>query len=371
MVLAACLLLVIGALGAFDIAYFHWYRCRLGERPESRTEVVLHVCRGFVYAGQFVVVSGLELGGGWFAALVALYAADVAIALADVAVEPASRAGQGGLPRGEYVMHIVLSIAVGIYLHAVARATWGWWGRPTAVAFVPVALPGALRALLWVMAAGSALVASLEALGLWLRVDAARAALEWARSVGRRITAPAPLHVSVRLATSVDALWKLTQDHVLHPVWDHRFSRIVMLDQRIERGTRMRYERRLFGMTISGHGRYKHHLPMKQSTFEFWSDDPRSLIRRGVGLWRYKPQVDGTVELATSYTYDVRWGIVGRVVDALVLRPFMQRETERSFRRLAVWFFPEGASAVAGAAGRKPSRLSSLSPRDRDGTRSV
>src|SRR5262249_35004915 len=32
---ACVLLLVVGLLGAFDIAYFHWYRCGLASRPES------------------------------------------------------------------------------------------------------------------------------------------------------------------------------------------------------------------------------------------------------------------------------------------------------------------------------------------------
>jgi len=34
----------------------------------------------------------------------------------------------------------------------------------------------------------------------------------------------------------------------------------------------MRYERDLLGMTIRGFGRYKLHKPMRQSTFEFWSE---------------------------------------------------------------------------------------------------
>jgi hypothetical protein len=125
----------------------------------------------------------------------------------------------------------------------------------------------------------------------------------------------------------------------------------------IRTGTSMLYERTVLGLTIRGHGRYKLHRPCRQSTFEFWSDDARSLIRRGVGLWLYKVIDDGVVELSTSYTYDVRWGLLGRLIDRLIFRPFFQRETERSFRRLAERYFPEGASRVAGARGRKPERL--------------
>ena len=77
-----------------------------------------------------------------------------------------------------------------------------------------------------------------------------------------------------------------------------------MLADLITTGTEMRYEKWIFGMVIRGFGRYKLHRPMRQSTFEFWSEDPRSPIRR-VGLWRYT-EVAGGVEFRTSYTYEVR-----------------------------------------------------------------
>lgn len=339
------LLAVIGLLGAFDIAYFHWYRCRLSERAESRVEAWIHVARGFLYAAQFVVVPGVRLQGAWYAALVVLFAADVGVAIADVAVEPASRRSQGGLPRGEYIMHIVLSVLVGVYLHAIAIDSIAWVYAPTAIAWSPAAIPGWLRLALAGMAAGSALIACVEAAAL----------------VEQRLPRPGPLHVAVRLRASVEALWRVTQDHHLHPGWDRRFSRIEMLGDEIAAGTEMRYERSVLGLTFRGFGRYKLHRPLRQSTFEFWSDDPRSLIRRGVGLWLYRPLAGGLVEFRTSYTYDVRWGALGRWIDRLVFRPFFQRETERSFRRLARLHFPAGASPVLGAAGRKPARFAAPS----------
>jgi hypothetical protein len=340
MLTASVILLVMSLLGAFDIAYFHTYRCRLARRPESRTEAWLHVVRGFIYALQMALVPSVRFAGAWYAAFVALFVADVAVALADVAVEPASRRSQGGLPGGEYFMHIVLSILAGAYLHSVLTTSMPWASLPTGVAFAPAA-PLALRAALGVTAAVCLAVALWEGFVLLARRG----------GEGR----PRPLHVSVRLRTTVERLWDITQDHVLHPTWDHRFSRIEMLGSRVETGTEMRYERTVLGLTFRGFGRYKLHRPLSQSTFEFWSDDPRSLIRRGVGLWLYRPLGDGTVLFSTSYTYDVRWGTFGRLVDRLVFRPLFQRETERSFRRLAETWFGGGASPVYGATGRKPS----------------
>jgi hypothetical protein len=335
MLTASALLLIIGVLGAFDIAYFHTYRCRLSHRPESRTEAWIHVVRGFIYALQMALVPNVRATGAWFAGWVLLFVADVGIAMLDIAVEPASRKSQGGLPPGEYFMHIVLSVLAGAYLHAIAVASAPWASLPTAIELAPSA-PWALRAALGAMAAGCLVVATYEATQLLPR------------------SRPRPVHVAVRLRTSVRRLWDLTQDHVLHPVWDHRFSRIEMLSDHIQTGTEMLYERTVLGATIRGFGRYKLHMPEKQSTFEFWSTDPRSIIRHGVGLWRYTPQGDGTVVFATSYTYDVRWGALGRVIDRFFFRPFFQGETERSFRRLARLWFDEPSPRVYGADGRWP-----------------
>ncbi len=157
---------------------------------------------------------------------------------------------------------------------------------------------------------------------------------------------------------TLERLWDITQDHRIHPQWDHRFDHIEMLAERIERGTEMRYSKTVLGITISGWGRYKHHAPLKQSTFAFGSPDVRSLIREGVGLWRYRVTGPGEVELMTSYTYAVRWGIVGRIFDRIVFRPLFQYETERSFARLAREWFGVKRPHVLGARGRHPERRS-------------
>ncbi len=345
MLTACTLLLAMGLLGAFDIAYFHHHQAKLSARPESRTEGWLHVARGVVYAAQFAIVPNLRFAGLWYAVFGLLFVVDIGVAIADVLVEPASRKSQGGLPPGEYLAHIVLSIMAGAYLRSLVLETAPWASLPSGISFAPAA-PSWLRAVLGLMSAGCLSVAAMEAIALAFPAS----------------SRPRPLHVSVRLRTSVEELWEVTQDHLRHPTWDHRFSRIEMLADEIETGTEMIYERDLVVATIRGGGRYKLHRPLKQSTFEFWSDDVRSLIRRGVGLWLYLPKGDGTVELSTSYTYEVRWGALGRLLDRVAFRPFFQRETERSFARLAKLYFPEGSAPVLGAHGRKPARLSRSKP---------
>jgi hypothetical protein len=333
------LLLLIALLGAFDVFFFHRHRCHLSKRAESRTEAWIHVARGVVYALQLIAVPNLRFEGRAYALFVALFVADVAIAVADILVEPASRRELGGLPAGEYLMHIVLSVLVGAMLHALIVATSGWRTLPTAIRVVPAA-PAALRIALGALAVGCVLESALAALEL---------------KAPRFLFRPRPLHVTIRLRAALADVWRITQNHVLHPTWDYRFSRITMLDDDVRTGTCMLYEKRVVGVTIAGWGRYKLHAPMRQSTFEFGSDDARSLIRRGVGLWRYVPLADGIIEFRTSYDYEVRWGVIGRLIDALLFRPLMQRETERSFDRLARVYFPGAAvSKVAGRSGRRP-----------------
>jgi hypothetical protein len=255
-------------------------------------------------------------------------------------------------------MHLFLSVLVGAFLCAFFQRSWQWHAEPAALLWTH-AVPSPLRVVALAMAAGAAATSLVEALIL----------------IDRR-GPPPPIHVRVRLDAPVERVWNLTQDHRLHPGWDHRFSRIVLLheetgtahrappgtpDPRIRTGTLMRYEKRLAGLTLRGHGRYKLHRPPHQSTFEFWSDDPRSLIRRGAGLWRYTALPDGRTEFATSYTYQVRWGILGRLVDRFMFRPLFQRYTEQSFRRLARRHFGAPQSRVLGRAGRSPRRFESAS----------
>jgi hypothetical protein len=331
------LLLGIGLLGAFDVIYFHRRHSRITERYDARVEAWIHVARGVVYTLQFVLIPNVHFAGAWYAGFGVLFAADVVIAIADVLVEPETRRSVGGLPRGEYLAHIALSVMVGALLYSLALHTHDWLTEPTALTWTST-MPLALRLVLAVLAVGC-IATTLD--------DVARLVTQ---------TPPPPVHVAVRLAAPLSEVWRVTQDHHLHPAWDHRFSHIEMLAERITTGTEMRYEKRLCGMVIRGFGRYKLHKPMRQSTFEFWSDDWRSPIRRGVGLWRYVPCAGG-VEFRTSYSYDVRWGLIGRVLDRLVIRRWFQRETERSFARLRRDHFRDAGSAVAGASGRKPARI--------------
>ena len=167
------LLLLIAHLGAFDVLYFHVYKCRLHLRPECQREVFWHVCRHLIYAVQFVWVANFRFYGWALIFLGALYTADVIVAWADVWEENASRKAQGGLPRGEYFMHVVLSVLVGLYLMATFQAVWGDRSLTTAIHYAPPEVPVVLR--IYMTAMGIAAIGNFfYDLSKWIKFAPAR-----------------------------------------------------------------------------------------------------------------------------------------------------------------------------------------------------
>ena len=139
------LLLVLAHLGVFDVVYFHNYKCKLNSRPECQREVFWHVWRHLIYALQFVWVANFRFHGWALILLAVLYLFDIFIAWSDVLEENKSRAAQGGLPRGEYFMHIILSLLVGFYMMATFQAVWSDRNLATAIVYSPPEVPFILR----------------------------------------------------------------------------------------------------------------------------------------------------------------------------------------------------------------------------------
>jgi hypothetical protein len=144
--------------------------------------------------------------------------------------------------------------------------------------------------------------------------------------------------VEAMIPASVETVWERSQNPVEHVRWDIRFTDIRYRDDKDARGfSLMDYRTRIgFGLTVEGIGRYLQNTPPRHSTFEFESDDWKSLITRGRGIWLYEPAGDGTY-FKTVYDYDVRYGFAGRLVDFLLFRRLMQLGTEWGFETLRLW----------------------------------
>ena len=150
------------------------------------------------------------------------------------------------------------------------------------------------------------------------------------------------IFVENRIRGPMDELWRLTQIPDQHARWDLRFTDIEYLPHPDDsQPQKFLYATRIgFGLAIRGHGETagQHNGPNgeRTSALKFWSADRMSLIREGAGYWRYVPTEDG-LRFLTSYDYNVRWGILGRVFDALIFRPLLGWATAWSFDRLRLW----------------------------------
>jgi DoxX-like family len=149
------------------------------------------------------------------------------------------------------------------------------------------------------------------------------------------------IYVEIVIAGSIDDVWTRTQDPTLHGRWDLRFTSIEYLPRPdLSAPQRFLYATRIgLGLGIEGEGESvgRHDGPggVRTSALEFWSDDRRSLIRRGSGYWKYMP-VAGGVKFLTWYDYTTRFGVLGRVADRVV-RPLLGWATAWSFDRLRLW----------------------------------
>lgn len=152
MLTASWLLFGMGWLGAADIVFFHKRAHRLHAHPPARAELVTHSLRGPTYCALFALVPNFEFHGAWFGVLLGILGIDLAISIADFWLEPGSRRALGGLPRGEYLLHVLLAMLFGALVLATLRDGAGWLGMPTELRWIDTGAPVLLRVALGIMA---------------------------------------------------------------------------------------------------------------------------------------------------------------------------------------------------------------------------
>jgi small multidrug resistance pump len=113
MELPTYLLLVLGCLGAADILLYHSIAHGIRSHPGSAMELVTHSLRGPTYAALFLLIPNFRLEGLMLGAMLALFVVDVGISIWDFSLERQSRQLLGGLPGGEYVLHMLIAMVFG------------------------------------------------------------------------------------------------------------------------------------------------------------------------------------------------------------------------------------------------------------------
>ena len=146
------ILLLLGCLGAADIALFHSVAHGIRSHRDSVRELITHSLRGPTYAALFVLIPNFEAHGLCAWGLVALFALDVGISIWDFSLEQDSRRYLGGLPSGEYVLHMLMAMVFGALV-----TSYLWQAKPCfsgepRLLYAPTGVPAALRFTLLVMA---------------------------------------------------------------------------------------------------------------------------------------------------------------------------------------------------------------------------
>jgi len=154
MTTATYLLLSLGVLGATDILLYHSVSHGIREHEEARHELIVHSLRGPTYGCLFLVVPNLVLSGAWYWALVGLLGLDLVISIWDFSIENQSREFLGGLPTGEYLLHVIMAMVFGALVTCVLAQAPVRGTAPASVAFAADRAPVLVRTVFGFMAAG-------------------------------------------------------------------------------------------------------------------------------------------------------------------------------------------------------------------------
>jgi hypothetical protein len=123
------LLLAQGVMGGVDTLVNHEYIAELPRRPEARTEIGLHVVREAIWAALFAGLAWFAWHGAAAAAIGALLVVEIAITACDEWVENRIRV----LPQNERILHIFLTLNLGVLIAILVPLLLDWGSRPSAL----------------------------------------------------------------------------------------------------------------------------------------------------------------------------------------------------------------------------------------------
>ncbi|CAN0645267.1 TIGR01777 family oxidoreductase [Burkholderia cepacia] len=134
------LLIVQGAMGAFDTLYHHELTQDLPHSPRARLELGIHAVRSVLYGLVFASIANVAFHGAWVAALAAVVVVEVVLTLWDFVVEDQSRK----LPATERVLHTLLAVNGGALFGMIAMQLAVWAHEPTALQVLDLGWRGGL-----------------------------------------------------------------------------------------------------------------------------------------------------------------------------------------------------------------------------------
>jgi hypothetical protein len=113
---AIVLLVLFAILGMYDGFYLHIFKYKLYQHAESKGEHITHTIRALLFPAILYFLYLRNDAFGFYLGLIFL-GIDVAVTIIDAYVEKDSRTFMGGLPRGEYIIHLLVN---GFHFAAIA-----------------------------------------------------------------------------------------------------------------------------------------------------------------------------------------------------------------------------------------------------------
>ncbi len=109
-VISTVLLIAYSLLALFDGVFLHLYKYRLYEHKESKFEHLTHTIRALLFTGILIsLFINIEDNSLFLLLGAALVIADIITLIIDAYVEKDSRLFMGGLPRWEYIIHLLVN----------------------------------------------------------------------------------------------------------------------------------------------------------------------------------------------------------------------------------------------------------------------
>ena len=123
------LLVAQGVMAGVDTVLNHEVLAGLPQRPDARTEIGLHVLRELIWTALFAGLAWFAWHGAAAAVIALLLALEILVTACDEFVENRNRV----LPQNERVLHVFLTLNLGVIVVLLAPSLLDWWAQPTAL----------------------------------------------------------------------------------------------------------------------------------------------------------------------------------------------------------------------------------------------
>ena len=143
------------------------------------------------------------------------------------------------------------------------------------------------------------------------------------------------VNCSVVVPAPRDEVFSYAQDYLRRPQWDRRVRRAYTVgDSELGQGAIVRYVfKGLVGTSFWAEVNYIVYRPPIQSAIKQVRSSFSNPYVEAAGSWHFD-EVEGGTRFTTRFSYTLGWGVLGRLLDRLVVERVTIRETKQSLENL-------------------------------------